>query len=186
MKKFLEEYIDGFSNLIDSTKGKVDDLLKVYDMLISASKKGNKINIVGNGGSSAIASHFAVDLTKNAKIRAVNYNEYDLITCFSNDYGYEHWIEKAVEYYGDEGDVFIGISSSGRSENIINGCISARKKNFSNIITFSGMDPNNPLTKLGDMNLWVDSSSYNYIENIHQFWLLAIVDLIIENSHNTG
>ena len=67
--------------------------------------------IFGNGGSAAIASHFSVDLTKNAKIRCTNYNESDLLTCFSNDFGYEKWVEKAIEYYGDEGDVFIGISS---------------------------------------------------------------------------
>ena len=55
--------------------------------------------IFGNGGSAAIASHFSVDLTKNAGIRCFNFNESDLITCFSNDYGYEKWVEKAVSFY---------------------------------------------------------------------------------------
>ena len=57
--------------------------------------------IFGNGGSSAIASHFSVDLTKNAGLRCTNYNEPDLLTCFSNDYGYEKWVAKAIEFYGD-------------------------------------------------------------------------------------
>ena len=81
--------------------------------------------------------------------------------------------------YGDEGDVFIAISSSGKSKNIINGCSSAREKKFSKIITFSGFDKNNPLKKCGDLNFWVDSRAYNMVENIHQFWLLCLVDLII-------
>ena len=140
------------------------------------------IFIVGNGGSSAIASHFSVDLTKNANIRCTNFNEPDLITCFSNDYGYDHWVEKAVEFYGSEGDVFIGISSSGSSKNILNGCNAARKMKFSSVITFSGMSYDNPLRKLGDINLWLESKAYNHIENIHQLWLLAIVDLIIGKS----
>jgi D-sedoheptulose 7-phosphate isomerase len=182
MKKFLKKYIDNFSNLVVSSEEIVNDLMAVKDALVSASKKGNKTIIVGNGGSAAIASHFAVDLTKNAKTRCINFNESDLITCFSNDYGYEYWVEKAVEFYGDDGDVFIGISSSGSSKNILNGCLAARKKKFSKIITLSGMNSENPLRKLGDINLWANSKAYNHIENIHQFWLLAIVDMVIGKS----
>jgi len=176
---FLKQYIKDYSDLILPEGGLINTLMKVKNALVTASENGKKVIIAGNGGSAAIASHISVDLTKNAGIRSINFNESDLITCFSNDYGYEHWIEKAVEFYGDKGDVFIGISSSGSSQNILNGCHIARKKNFSNVITFSGMNSENPLRKLGDINLWVDSKAYNHIENIHQFWLLAIVDVII-------
>ena len=86
--------------------------------------------IFGNGGSAAIASHASVDLTKNANIRAVNFNEADLITCFSNDYGYEKWIEKAIDFYADDKDVLILISSSGKSVNMINACKAARSKKY--------------------------------------------------------
>ena len=182
MKSFLEKYIDDFTSLVISSQEIVKELLLLKDFLVSASDNGNKSIIVGNGGSAAIASHFSVDLTKNAGIRCINFNEVDLITCFSNDYGYEHWVEKAVEFYGDEGDVFIGISSSGSSENILNACRAARVKNFSKVTTLSGMSADNPLRKLGDVNLWIDSKAYNHIENIHQFWLLTIVDLIIGKS----
>ena len=84
--------------------------------------------IFGNGGSAAIASHFSVDISKNARIRCCNYNEYDLITCFSNDYGYEKWVEKAIEFYGDEGDVLILISAGGKSPNMLNGAKKAKEK----------------------------------------------------------
>lgn len=181
-KEFLQNYLKDFTELISTSSEIIVDLIQIKSSLISAVEKGKKIIIVGNGGSAAIASHIAVDLTKNAKIRCINFNESDLITCFANDYGYESWVENAVKFYGDEGDVFIGISSSGSSKNILNGCHAAREKNFSNVITLSGMNADNPLKKLGDINLWVDSKAYNHIENTHQFWLTALVDLIIGKS----
>ena len=177
--KFLRQYIKDYSDLILHDDKLISTIIQVKNALVTASENGKKVIIAGNGGSAAIASHISVDLTKNAGIRSINFNESDLITCFSNDYGYEHWIEKAVEFYGDKGDVFIGLSSSGSSENILNGCRKALENNFSKVITFSGMDAKNPLRQLGDINIWVNSMAYNHIENIHQFWLLAIVDLII-------
>ena len=178
--KFLDEYFDDFKKIInfnsDEIKKKLINLKKIF---ITTKKNRKKILIFGNGGSAAIASHFSVDLTKNAKIRCTNYNESDLITCFSNDFGYERWVEMAIKYYGNKGDVLIVISSSGKSKNMINACIAARKKKFSKIITLTGHLVNNPVKKLGDINLWVNSKAYNYVENIHQFWLLSLVDLVI-------
>ena len=178
--KFLDQYFDDFKKIInfnsDEIKKKLINLKKIF---ITTKKNRKKILIFGNGGSAAIASHFSVDLTKNAKIRCTNYNESDLITCFSNDFGYERWVEMTIKYYGNKGDVLIVISSSGKSKNMINACIAARKKKFSKIITLTGHLVNNPVKKLGDINLWVNSKAYNYIENIHQFWLLSLVDLVI-------
>ena len=68
-----------------------------------------------------------MDLTKNAKVRCTNYNS-DLITCFSNDFGYEKWIEKSIEYYSDVGDNVILISASGMSLNMINGTKKAKRE----------------------------------------------------------
>ena len=74
--------------------------------------------IAGNGGSSSIASHVSVDFTKQGKIRTVNFNEYDLITCFANDFGYEKWLSKAIEFYADEEDHLILISSKVENQKI--------------------------------------------------------------------
>ena len=180
-KRFLTSYFDDFSELVKPEIEIVEKLGAVVDLFKEVHSSGNKILIFGNGGSAAIASHFSVDLTKNAKIRCLNFNEADLITCFSNDYGYKHWVEKAVEFYGDENDLLIVISSSGNSENMIKGVNAARRGNFKAVITFSGFSNENSLVKLGDVNLWVDSKAYNFVENIHQIWLLAMVDLIIGN-----
>ncbi|HJN68378.1 MAG TPA: SIS domain-containing protein [Candidatus Marinimicrobia bacterium] len=178
-KEFLRSYLNDFSNLVKPNKDVVHKLVKVADLLKDVKAEGKKILIFGNGGSAAIASHFSVDLTKNASLRCINCNEADLITCFANDYGFERWVEKAVDFYGNEGDLLIVISSSGSSKNMLNGVKAARKGNFKAVVTLSGFAEDNPLRQLGDINLWINSRAYNFVENIHQVWLLAIVDLII-------
>ena len=134
--------------------------------------------IMGNGGSAAMASHVAVDFSKNAKIRMVNFNEADLITCLANDYGYEHWMAKAVEIYGDTDDAVILISSSGSSANVVNAAKTSKERGHK-VITFTGFDENNPLKSSGDLNFWVDSRAYNIVEMVHHIWLLAVCDSVI-------
>ena len=177
--QFINNYLQDFIELLQPNDESTDELVKVRNMLLEVSSKNKKVLIFGNGGSAAIASHFSVDLTKNAKLRCLNFNEASLITCFANDYGFENWAEKAIDFYGDEGDLLIVISSSGLSKNMINAVNAAKKGKFSSVITLSGFSKDNPLNQLGDVNLWVDSKAYNFVENIHQIWLLAIVDLVI-------
>ena len=176
---FLKEYFFDTSKKIIPSVDQIRKIIKIKNNLIMAHKNGKKIMVFGNGGSASIASHFSVDLTKNAKVRSVNYNEADLITCFSNDYGYEKWVEMTIKFYGDKGDILIVISTSGMSKNIINGIHAARKKKFKSIITFTGHNKKNSVSRLGDINMWVNSKAYNIVENIHQNWLFSIVDLII-------
>ena len=178
-KDFVKAYLEDFSALVKPNDQIVEKIISAKNTLIQAKKNNAKIMIFGNGGSAAIASHASVDLTKNANIRSVNFNEADLITCFSNDYGYERWIEKAIHFYADSKDVLILISSSGKSQNMLKACEAAKNKKMSKIITFTGHDKDNPLSKLGDINFWINSKAYNFVENIHQVWLLTIVDLII-------
>ena len=175
---FLHNYLTDFSHLIRPNKEIVNKLITVRDVVLKTSKKNGKVLIFGNGGSSAIASHVSVDLTKNAKVRAVNFNEADLITCFSNDYGYERWVEKSVDFYADKNDLLILISSSGKSKNMINACKAAKRKKIK-VISFTGHTRNNPLSKAADLSLWINSKAYNFVENTHQVWLLTVCDLII-------
>ena len=176
--KFLKNYFSSLSDLIKNNNF-FDDLISTKKILCETKKLGKKTLIFGNGGSAAIASHFSVDLTKNAKVRCVNFNEADLLTCFSSDYGYERWVEKAIEFYADQKDALILISASGESKNMLNAINAAKKIGVKKIITFTGNNKNNSLSKLGDINFWVDSKAYNHIENIHQILLLSLVDLII-------
>ena len=178
-KEFVKKYLEDFSTLVKPNGEIIEKINTIKNILIETKKNNSKIMIFGNGGSAAIASHVSVDLTKNANIRCANYNEADLITCFSNDYGYDRWIEKTVDFYGDEKDVIILISSSAKSKNMLNACKAAKNKKMSKIITLTGHDKDNPLSKLGDINLWINSKAYNFVENVHQLWLLTLCDLII-------
>ena len=177
--QFIKNYLKDFIELLQPNDGLINELVKVRNLLLDVSSNNKKIIIIGNGGSASIASHFSVDLTKNAKLRCLNFSDAGLITCFSNDYGFEYWAEKAIDFYGDEGDLLIVISSSGQSENMLNAVKAARNANFKSVVTLSGFAKDNPLSQLGDINLWLDSRAYNFVESVHQIWLLTIVDLII-------
>ena len=135
--KFLQNYFNNLKTLLDNEKY-LEDLILVKDILKKTHQDGKKTMIFGNGGSAAISSHFSVDMTKNAGVRCTNYNESDLLTCFSNDFGYERWVEKAINFYGDEGDSLILISAGGNSPNMTNGAREAKKKKIRSIITFTG------------------------------------------------
>jgi D-sedoheptulose 7-phosphate isomerase len=176
--RYIKKYFNSFKIRLDEVVDNFSEISKVKKLLINLKKKKKKILIFGNGGSAAIASHFSVDLTKYGNIRCVNFNESDLITCFANDYGYENWIAKAIEFYADPGDYLILISSSGKSKNMIEACKQARKSKLKKIFTFTGFSKNNPLKKFGHINIWVNSKIYNHIENIHQIILLSLIDLI--------
>lgn len=108
----------------------------------------------------------------------VNFNEADLITCLANDYGYEYWMAKSIELYGDDCDQVILISSSGKSPNVVNAAKTAKDKGYK-VITFTGFDEDNPLNFNGELNFWVNSRAYNVVEMIHHIWLLAVCDAII-------
>ena len=179
-KNWLKHYMNLYKEtLFDNSI--FDDLISIKDIFLEASKKDNKIIFMGNGGSAAMASHCSVDLTKNARIRAVNFNEADLLTCFSNDYGYDLWSQKALEFYSKPGDVVVLISSSGNSMNIVNAAKYSKSNNLQTI-TFTGFDKSNKTRKIGDINLWVDSKAYNIVEMTHHIWILSIVDMIIGNA----
>jgi D-sedoheptulose 7-phosphate isomerase len=174
-KNYLTDYLNKFAKILIKHNNK--DFLKIAKILEGVKRNKKKVILVGNGGSAAMASHVSVDLTKMCKIRAVNFNEADLLTCFSNDYGYENWVQKALSFYADKGDLVICISSSGESKNIINGAKFAKKIGCK-VVTLTGFNKKNKVKKIGDVNLWLESQNYNFIEMTHHTWLLSIVDFI--------
>ena len=109
-KNFLQNYLKEVSLKVIPNKETFEKILKIKNILLETKKKRKKVLIFGNGGSAAISSHVSVDLTKNTKIKVFNFNEADLLTCFSNDYGYEKWVEKTIDFYADKGDVVIYIA----------------------------------------------------------------------------
>jgi len=179
-RQFLDSYFKKFEEQLLSTEVNTQ-LIALKDLILSSQVLDKKMIIAGNGGSAAIASHCAIDFTKAAGIRCVNFNEPSLITCFANDYGYEHWLKKALEFYADEGDLVVLISSSGRSMNMVLAADYAVQRGLS-LVTLTGFSASNPLRARGDVNFWLKSRSYNIIETFHQLWLLSVCDLIAETT----
>lgn len=159
-------------------------ILKITNLIITNAKNGKKVVLIGNGGSASIASHIATDFLKNAKIPALAFNDASLITCLSNDLGYEYVFQKPIEMLAKKGDILFAISSSGKSENILNATKEAKAKGCF-LITCSGFNKKNPLRKLGGINFYIPSYAYGYVEIVHLVICHSIVDKIIDkvNSH---
>ena len=153
-------------------------VLAASALIKDATALGRKVIFVGNGGSAAIASGMAIDYWRNGGMRAVAFNDAALLTCISNDFGYQHVFEKPVEMFSDRGDVLIAISSSGQSENILRG-VEAGEKAGCRIVTLSGFARTNPLRELGDLRFYVPSDAYAHVELVHQAICDAIRDRII-------
>jgi D-sedoheptulose 7-phosphate isomerase len=184
VKKYFEEIVKNLSGIAatDSENKKSDFNQAIADaiaLIDKCSDSGKKIMFIGNGASAAISSHMATDFWKNGAVKAIAFNDSSLLTCISNDYGYQYVFEKPVEMFAEKGDILIAISSSGRSENIIKGAKMALYKGCK-LITLSGFEENNTLRSLGHINFYVPSSSYGPVEIIHQAICHSIIDLIIE------
>jgi phosphoheptose isomerase len=175
---FLTAYFRRMADLLIPDDQRMEQFAGVRDLWLSAQSAGGRVLFLGNGGSAAIASHLATDLSKNGGVPALAFNDAALITCLGNDYGYENWMAHAVRLAAQPGDVLTAISSSGVSRNVLNATAEASKHDIP-VITLSGFDADNPLRRKGDINLWLDSRCYNIVETIHQAWLLAVVDMII-------
>ena len=150
-------------------------LVALAELVEKKGKQGARFFFAGNGASASIASHAAVDFTKQVGIKAYDFNEPNFITALSNDYGYENWVGKALEFRAETGDVLVLISSSGKSPNILSAAKQAKSMGLV-LVTFSGFAADNPLRLAGDINFWVDSRAYNIVECTHMIWLMAAVD----------
>lgn len=151
-----------------------DALRKLKAYFRKKTKAGGRIIFIGNGGSAAISSHLATDYTKNGGIRAIALNDAPTLTCLANDFGYENVFAKQLEYYATPKDVAVIISSSGKSPNII---AAARSCEEIPLITFSGMNPNNQLRRLGDLNFYTPAGDYGLVELTHFTLLHSIVSV---------
>lgn len=144
--------------------------------VLKTHQNGKRIIFVGNGGSAGITSHMAIDYLKNGKLRTLVFNDGASLTCLANDLGYESVFSYPIEMHAVEGDLLIAISSSGKSPNILKAVDAARAKGCL-VATLSGFKPDNPLRRKGDINIYVPSDSYGYVELLHLTFLHAVLDL---------
>ena len=179
INKSFNEYKNSINSVLKNVSEKnLEQTIKTIKKTI---KKNGKVYVIGNGGSASIASHVSVDFAKVAGVPSSTFNNANLITCFSNDYGYENWVTEAIKAYTNKNDMFIFISSSGTSRNIVNAAKYCKKKSM-NLITLSGFKKNNPLSKLGKINFHIDSNQYNFIEMSHHIILVYLVDVFAKNN----
>jgi D-sedoheptulose 7-phosphate isomerase len=173
---------------ITDMKGQTLDVNEGLSLIITNLHKikttQKKVMIIGNGGSAAIASHLQNDLCKAAQIRAMVFTEVPLLTALSNDISYAAAYRELIKLWADKQDMLFSISSSGRSQNIIDAVNTARDHGCNQIITLSGFLPDNPLRSMGDINIYVPSKEYGYVELAHSVLTHYISDQTSKIGYN--
>ena len=164
------------------TTGYLDLVNEAGMRLAQIIKQGNKVLLAGNGGSAADAQHFAGEIVgrflmeRNAIPALSLCVDPSVMTCIGNDYGYEEVFARQVQGLGNEGYAFMGISTSGNSENIIRAITEARKKNMF-VVGFLGKD-GGKIKDLCDVALVVPSNSTPRIQEIHTFTVHLLCEMI--------
>ncbi len=194
--QYLDEFIDCLGSIktthiraMDVRKGEiplveeiklVQAVEKTVRFLRSVKKREKSLFFVGNGGSAAIAGHQATDFIKTCKIRAFAPFDYTLLTCMANDCGFDSIFSEPLKLMAKSGDILIAISSSGQSKDILN-AVSVFIQKKCRVITLSGFKPDNPLRFLGDINFYVPSDSYRFVESAHQIICDLLLDFTIRS-----
>ena len=176
-KKFLDDYWSRYQKILFDSRNDLS-ILTLRNAISEIHQKNGKLIFIGNGASASLASHAATDFTKQAKIPSIAFNDHNLITALSNDYGYENWVSKALEFYSDPIDMAIFISVSGESPNLLRG-LEYANKNLICTASLSGSDEMNSLRNKSKYSLWVNSKAYNIVESIHTIWITLIIDLFV-------
>ena len=176
-KKFLDDYWSRYQNILFDSRDD-ETILTLRNAIKDIHQKKGKLIFIGNGASASLASHAATDFTKQAKIQSIAFNDHNLITALSNDYGYENWVSKALEFYSNPIDMIIFISVSGESANLLKG-LEYAKENSICTASLTGSDSMNSLRTNSKYSLWVNSKAYNIVESIHTIWITLIIDLFV-------
>jgi len=168
----ISEYLESSIVCLQSFKKEIPTMAKIARILVIARNRGNRIFIIGNGGSSSTASHMASDLNKTAitkntrRFQAVSLTDnVPLVTAWSNDSDYRDVFVEQLKNFLQPKDVLIAISGSGRSENVIRAIRYARRRGATTI-GLTGFD-GGILSKLAEVCLIVDSQLMYRIEDIH-------------------
>ena len=167
LKKFIEE------------EEERKETEKVAKKLADIFTKGNKVLICGNGGSNCDAMHFIEEFTgrfrKDRKaLPSISISDSSHITCVGNDYGFDFIFAKGVEAFGQEGDFFFGISTSGNSKNIIEAVKSAKERNLKTVALL-GKD-GGKLKGACDYEFIIPGETSDRIQEVHMMILHIIIE----------
>lgn len=163
---------------------------KVIDILYDARLRGQQVFIMGNGGSASTASHFTCDLAKNTRrdgwphFRVIGLTDnFALFSALANDDGYENVFASQLENLVRVGDIVIGISTSGNSENVVN-AIALAEEMGALTIGFTGFDAGE-VGRMVDVNIHVHSSCIEQVEDVHLLLEHLIVTVLRERVLST-
>ena len=180
----MHEYLNSLHNILtqaevtDSNSERVDTttaINKIIVMLEDVRDARAKTIFIGNGGSAAIASHMAIDYSKNGRLPSLAFNDGAALTCLGNDLGFERVFSEQVKLHSRPGDLVFAISSSGASPNILAAVRQAQESDC-HVVTLSGFSPENPLRQEGLLNWYVNSYEYGFVELSHFFICHLILD----------
>lgn len=157
---------------------------RAADIIEKALRNGNKVILAGNGGSASQATHIAAEFTGRYKLERKSLpgislsSDLSAITAIANDYGYEFVFSRQLEGLGTKGDVFIGLSTSGNSPNIIQAIRTAKKMGI-NTISLIGKG-GGKMKSMSDIELIVPSNNIPRIQECH-LMMMHIMCEVIEN-----
>ena len=181
--EFLEaqDILNIFINNTDNFKA-IND---AGTLLVDAFNNGHKVISCGNGGSMCDAMHFAEELSGRFRndrkaLPAISISDPSHLSCVGNDYGYDFIFSRYIEAIGNEGDVLLGISTSGKSQNVIN-AINAAKKKGMKVIGLTGKD-GGTMASLCDVEIRAPHSVYaDRAQEIHIKVIHSLI-LYVENN----
>jgi len=182
MKDDIQEIITSSSKTITSISNNSSEIESVVLKIVSAIKNGNKIILFGNGGSAADAQHITAELIGRFKLERKSFpalaltTDSSILTSLSNDYSFDTVFSRQCEGLVKEGDIIIGISTSGNSKNVYNGLITA-KKFGGYTIGLLGNEGGN-ISKIIDISIIVDSNSTPRIQEAHRTIYHIICELV--------
>lgn len=187
--KYIEDVFQAiqdteFYNSNEKLKDYEQGMARLFAYFSETKEQEGQVFFIGNGGSSAIASHMTADYMKNGGMKTYSLYDNAVTTCMGNDYGYERIFSKPLEFLGRENDLLVAISSSGNSQNILNAVDISLKRGM-RVITLSGFKRNNKLIMHGDFNIYVPLEHFGMVESIHNMILQQIVDCILERDGET-
>ena len=174
-KKIFESEI---YNHIDSVnfflKNNFNEFKKFLDIVVQTLKKGNKIILFGNGGSASDAQHIAAELVvkykkKRRSIPAISLStDTSALTAIGNDFSFNEIFSRQIESIGKPGDVAIGITTSGKSKNVLNALKLAKKRKIKSVILTKKNYPNKKkLKKISDLIIGVPADETARIQELH-------------------
>ncbi|NQV18386.1 MAG: SIS domain-containing protein [Armatimonadetes bacterium] len=181
MKNLLKNYINDLKTALDNLDHQ--KIKEISNKLIEAKVNHNSVFLIGNGGSSATPSHSAGDWTKELKIKTICLTDNaSAVTAFGNDTAYDNIFKGQLETFLEPGDIVIGYSGSGNSENVLKAIqYSIEKGNFTIGITGNYKSrKGGKLAKLADISLIVNTTSMERIEDVHLIINHMIKDYIKE------